>query len=87
MLFPYKNSALVRLSDCVKLGIEHCLDTTYDLIDFYKIYKEPFDRLRATAKEILDGKISQEEGEEKLADINKNIPPWQVGRTRWQVCL
>jgi len=80
MLFTTKNSALVRLSDCVKLGIEHCLHTTYDLIDLYKTYKEPFDRLRATAKKILDDNISHEEGERKLAEINKNIPPEQARR-------
>jgi hypothetical protein len=74
MLFFEKKSALVRLSDCIKLGIGNCLDTTQDLVDLHKKYEAPLGRIRAIAREILEGKISQEEGEERIAEENKNIP-------------
>ena len=74
MLFSEKNSALVRLSDCIKFGIGNCLDTTNDLIDVHEKYEVPLGRIRVIAKEILDGKISQEEGEMKISEENiKNI--------------
>ena len=63
MLFFEKKSALVRLSDCIKLGIGNCLDTTNELTDLHKKYEVPLARIRAIAENILDGKISQEEGE------------------------
>lgn len=74
MLFFEKKSALVRLSDCIKLGIGNCLDTTNELIDLHKTYEVPLTRIRAIAKNILDGKISQEDGEVKIAEENKSIP-------------
>jgi hypothetical protein len=74
MLFLEKKSALVRLSDCIKLGIGNCLDTTQELIGLHKRYENPRKKIRKTAKDILDGKISQEEGERKIEDENKNIP-------------
>jgi len=74
MLFPKKKSALVRLSDCIKLGIGNCLDTTNELIDLHIKYEEPLRKIRTIAKDILEDKIPVEEGEKQIIEVNKNIP-------------
>jgi hypothetical protein len=74
MLFPEKKSALVRLSDCIKLGIGNCLDTTKELIDLHAIYEDPLRKTRAIAKDILEGRIPPEQGEKELLEVNKKIP-------------
>lgn len=74
MLFSKKKSALVRLSDCIKLGIGNCLDTTNDLVDLHLRYEEPLRVTRAIARDFLEGKIPAEEGEKKILEVHKNIP-------------
>lgn len=74
MIFPEKKSALVRLSDCIKLGIGNCLDTTLELINLHIIYKEPISKIKAIAQEILNDRIAADDGERMLLEINKNIP-------------
>lgn len=74
MLFSGKKSALVRLSDCIKLGIGNCLDTTKEFIDLHKKDEVPLAEIRTIAKETIDGLISQEEGDSRMAEISKEIP-------------
>jgi hypothetical protein len=74
MLFSDKKTALVRLSDCIKLGIGSCLETTEELIGLHAKYRVQFHKMREIAKAILDGRIYTDEGDKKLAEINKNIP-------------
>jgi len=74
MLFTEKKSALVRLSDCIKLGIANCLDTTNELIDLHLRYEEPLRITKAVAKDILEERIPGEEGEKRILEVQKNIP-------------
>jgi hypothetical protein len=74
MLFSKKKSALVRLSDCIKLGIGNCLDTTNDLIALHVRYEEPLRKTRAIAKDTLEDRIPAKEGEKQILEVNKNIP-------------
>jgi len=74
MLLQKKKSALVRLSDCIKLGIGNCLDTTNAIIDLYMKYEEPIQEIGAIAKAILEDRISAEEGKKKkkkLLEVKK----------------
>lgn len=74
MLFREKKSALVRLSDCIKLGIGNCFDTTNDIIELHQRYKETFQKSREIARDILADKISAEVGEKQLLELNMNVP-------------
>lgn len=74
MLFREKKSALVRLSDCMKLNIGNCLDTTNELVELHMKYEEPLGKIRAIAKEILDEKVAAEEGEKKILQVSQSIP-------------
>lgn len=80
MLFAEKKSALVRLSDCIKLGIGNCLDTTNTLIDLHVKYEQPLRRIRAIAKDILDERVSAEKGERKISEVSRSIPEEQARR-------
>jgi len=74
MLFSEKKSALVRLSDCIKLGISNCLNTTNDLINLHVKYEEPLEKSRVIARDILAGRISWDKGNKELLETYKNIP-------------
>jgi len=80
MLFPEKKSALVRLSDCIKLGIGNCLDTTNDLIELHAKYEEPLRKIRGIAKDILDDRVPAEEGEKKILEVTQSIPEDEARR-------
>ncbi len=73
MLFREKKSALVRLSDCIKLGIGNCFDTTNDIIALHVKHKDTFQKSRMIAKDILEDRIPTEEGEKQLLELNKKI--------------
>lgn len=74
MLFSEKKSALVRLSDCIKLGIGNCLDTTNHLIELHSKYEEPLRITRTIARDILEDRIPAEDGDKKILEVYKNIP-------------
>lgn len=80
MLFSTKSSALVRLSDCIKLGIGNCLDTTHDLIDFYAKYEEPLRKICSIDKDVLGERISANKGEKRFSHVNQSIPEEEARR-------
>lgn len=84
MLFREEESALVRLSDCIKFGIGNCLDTTNELVELHRKHEEPLRRMRAIAKDILDDEVAVEEAEKKILEVHQNIPEEEA---RWAVSL
>jgi len=74
MLFTERKSSLVRLSDCIKIGLAECLYETKQLIDLQLKYSSQLDEMRRIAQMALDGQISYDEAEAVLRKNSQKIP-------------
>lgn len=52
MIYPDKKSALVRLTDSLKVTLDSCADTTADILDIFKRNKSIVDNLREVARRV-----------------------------------
>ena len=74
MIFPEGKSALVRLSDCIKLGVGNALDTTVELTELHKKFAPQLSTIRQLAREALQSKFPDVAVEEELKRRNGQIP-------------
>ena len=83
MLFSDRRSALVRLSDCVKIGLESCAQSTDEILELYKQHEFSFRRardiaLRAKKHEITDDEAATER-EKALSGVPAEVAVEGVG--------
>lgn len=76
MLFPEGKSALVRLSDCIKLGVANALDTTSQLIQLHKQYATALRKIRRAGERAQAGEITHRQALEVLGrmEMQGEIP-------------
>lgn len=74
MLFMEHKSALVRLSDSIKVGLSSCERFTSEIIELYSLYEVEFEKMRGIAKQILDEKVNAKEGEKEIHRVISKIP-------------
>lgn len=74
MIFPEKKSALVRLSDCIKIGLTECENESRNLIEMHRKYAGPLRELRELARRQDSGDLSHEEAVGKMKEVNSKIP-------------
>ena len=74
MLFGDGASALVRLSDCLKIGLRSCAETSGRVLDLYRRHEEAFDAPREIARQAMNGHLSHEEANRRLTELTRKIP-------------
>src|SRR5437660_737950 len=78
MLFQSGHSSLVRLSDCLKMGIGNAFETTKELvaygIAYEKKYSTELSQLRLIAQRQLENNDYSEETQEELRIVSAQIP-------------
>ena len=74
MIFPEKKSALVRLSDSVKLGIEDCCSSAAQIISYHERYARELATLRRSAEEAFAEPADDEQTQSRLSELASTIP-------------
>ena len=74
MLFPEKKSALVRLSDAVKLGIEDCCSSATQIISYHDRYARELATLGHAAQEASVESADNEQTQSRLSELASTIP-------------
>ncbi len=83
MLFQEGNSALVRLSDCIKQGVGNALNTTCHIIALHNQHGDALSAIRRLAQRALAGELPQSEANEMLRKQNQRIPEEDAKRAVW----
>jgi len=74
MLFTEKKSALVRLSDSIKVMINECYFTTEEIIELYEKNRDAFEELQSLARKTLTNDNLLEDFDEKAEKLISKIP-------------
>lgn len=74
MLFPEKKSALVRLSDTLKIGLDTCANTSRQILDHFETYEETFREAQRIAKQALRNNTDTTELETQPREVPAHIP-------------
>lgn len=80
MLFSEKTSALVRLSDTLKIGLETCASTSVQILDLFTLYEGTFREARTIAAQALRDDTVTTEIENRIRKVLAPIPEeasWQ----------
>lgn len=74
MLFFERKSALVRLSDCIKIGLQECNIEVKNLLALHLKHAGPLAEMRRIARMTLSEEIPYDKAEEQMRRINQAIP-------------
>lgn len=74
MLFGNSRSALVRLSDCVKLDLHSCATTTTQILGLYEKHEFSFRRARKIAMRAKKREITDEAAASEIEKILQSVP-------------
>jgi len=74
MLFFDKKSALVRLSDSLKMGLSQCAQTSTEILNAFLPYEERFREAQTITKEALAQDIEPVTVEQRLNEALSTIP-------------
>ncbi len=73
MLFPEKKSALVRLSDMLKIGLDTCAVTSHRILDLFTPYEPIFREAQRMAREALRDGVT-EETDDRIRKVLSAVP-------------
>lgn len=74
MLFFERKTALVRLSDCIKIGLQECNLEAKHLLALHLKHVGPLSEIRRIARMALSEQIPYEKAEEEMKRVNQAIP-------------
>lgn len=74
MLFTERKSALVRLSDCIKIGLDLCADTEEKILAIFIPYESLFRKAQDAAAQLLNEDSDLENAEREIRRTLSSIP-------------
>jgi len=74
LLFPEKKSALVRLSDTLKISLDTCAKTSREILDLFARHEQTFREAQGIAKRALRNDAVTTEIEDQIRKVFASIP-------------
>ena len=74
MIFTERRSALVRLSDCIKIGLDLCAEASEKILEIFVPYEPLFRKAQEAAGQFLEKHSYLESAEQEIRGILFSIP-------------
>lgn len=74
MIFPERKSALVRLSDTLKAGLDSCAALTNAFLDLIAPHEATYQAIQRIAKRALGGALPHDQADQQIQEVLSRIP-------------